>query len=84
MQEGLLNRRWIGDIKGALTVGALVDYLHLWNALSVLFLQPDIEDKHIFSIAPNGKYSAKVSYSGLFYDLCFCSPQADMEVLGSL
>lgn len=50
MQEGLLNRRWIGDIKGALTVGALVDYLHLWNALSVLFLQPDIEDKHIFSM----------------------------------
>lgn len=25
VQEALLNRRWIGDIKGALTVGALID-----------------------------------------------------------
>jgi hypothetical protein len=29
VQHALLNRRWIADIKGALTVGAVVDYLHL-------------------------------------------------------
>lgn len=62
-----LNRRWIGDIKGALTVRALIDYLHLGNALSDLVQQPDIEDRHIFSIAPDGLYSAKAAYNGLFY-----------------
>jgi hypothetical protein len=66
----VLNRRWIGDIKGALTVGALIDYLHLGNALSDLVQQPDIEDRHIFSIAPDGLYSAKAAYNGLFYGSC--------------
>jgi hypothetical protein len=28
VQEALENRRWISDIKGALTVGAITDYLH--------------------------------------------------------
>jgi hypothetical protein len=31
VHEALSNRRWVSDIKGALTLGALVDYLHLWN-----------------------------------------------------
>jgi hypothetical protein len=29
-------------------------------------VQPDVEDKHIFSIAANGAYSAKAAYEGLF------------------
>jgi hypothetical protein len=33
VQEAMVNRRWIGDIRGALTAGALIDYLHLWEAL---------------------------------------------------
>jgi hypothetical protein len=66
VQEVLLNK-WIGDIKGALTVGALIDYLHLWDALSDLVLQPDIEDRHIFSIASDDLYSARTAYNGLFY-----------------
>jgi hypothetical protein len=70
VQEALLNRRWLKDIKGALTVGALVEYLHLWNALSSLILQPDIEDKHVFSIALDDNYSTRVAYMGLFYGSC--------------
>jgi hypothetical protein len=34
VQEAMVNRRWIGDIRGALTAGALIDYLHLWEALA--------------------------------------------------
>jgi hypothetical protein len=64
--EALLNRRWISDIKGALFVGVLVDYLQLWNLLSEIVLQPTIEDKHVFSIASDGNYLAKVAYEGLF------------------
>jgi hypothetical protein len=38
VHEALPNRRWISDIKGALSVGVLV-------------LQQKIEDKHMFNIA---------------------------------
>jgi hypothetical protein len=60
--EALSNRKWISDIKGALSVGVLVDYLNLWELLSEIVLQPEVEDKHIFSIAADGKYSAKSAY----------------------
>jgi hypothetical protein len=39
---------------------------HLWDLLSDFELQLDIDDKHLFSLASNGKYSAKSSYKGLF------------------
>jgi hypothetical protein len=29
VQEAMVNRRWIGDIRGALSAGALIDFLHL-------------------------------------------------------
>jgi len=48
------------------SVGVLIDFLSLWDALSVIVLQPNIEDKHIFSLAPDGKYSASSAYKGLF------------------
>jgi hypothetical protein len=57
---------WIADIKGALSVGVLIDYLQLWEMLSAIELQPGVEDRHIFSIAPDGMYSAKSAYNGLF------------------
>jgi hypothetical protein len=66
VQDALSNRRWVSDIKGALTVVALIDYLHLWETLSDIVLQPNIEDKHIFSFASDGRYSAKVAYKSLF------------------
>jgi hypothetical protein len=64
--EALTNRKWIADIKGALSVGVLIDYLQLWEMLSAIELQPGVEDRHIFSIAPDGMYSAKSAYNGLF------------------
>jgi hypothetical protein len=66
VQEALSNRSLISDIKDALTVGALIDYLHLWEVLSEFELQPGREDKHIFSVASDGIYSAKSAYKGLF------------------
>ena len=66
VQEAMDNRRWISDIRGALLAGALIDFLHLWEALMDFQLHPDIEDRHIFSIAPGGNYSAKAAYEGLF------------------
>lgn len=36
--EALTNRKWIADIKGALSVGVLIDYLQLWEMLSAIEL----------------------------------------------
>jgi hypothetical protein len=66
VNEALTNRKWIADIKGALSVGVLIDYLQLWEMLSAIELQPGVEDRHIFSIVPDGMYSAKSAYNGLF------------------
>jgi hypothetical protein len=40
VNEALANRKWIADIKGALSVGVLIDYLQLWEMLSAIELQP--------------------------------------------
>jgi hypothetical protein len=68
--EALLNNKCIYDIRGGLTVGVLADYFKLWDCLSGFELHPLIEDRHIFSIAPDGKYSAKEAYKGLFLGSC--------------
>jgi hypothetical protein len=39
---------------------------NLWELLSEIVLQLEVEDKHVFSIAADGKYSAKSAYEGLF------------------
>jgi hypothetical protein len=64
--ETLTNIKWISDINGALSVGAIVDYLQLWGLLSEVVLRPDVEDKHISSLARDGKYSTKTTYEGFF------------------
>jgi hypothetical protein len=66
VQEAIVSTKWISDIKGALSVGVLTDYLQLWDLIFGVELQPEVEDKHIFSIAPNGAYSSKSAYEGLF------------------
>jgi len=49
-----------------LTVGVIIEYLHLWNILSNIYLQPEVEDRHIWKLASNGQYSAKSAYEGFF------------------
>jgi hypothetical protein len=66
VKEALTNRAWIADIKGALTVGVIVDYLHLWDIVLATVLQPEREDKHIWRLSSNGQYSAKSAYEGFF------------------
>lgn len=47
VQDALTNKSWISDITGTLTVGVIIDYVHLWDVLSNFSLQPDVEDRHI-------------------------------------
>jgi hypothetical protein len=44
----LNDRRWVSDIRGALIADVLLKYLHLWELLSSVELQPEVEDTHIF------------------------------------
>lgn len=66
VQEALTDRRWLTDIRGAVSVGVLVDFLDLWDILSSINLLQNQEDKHIFRFATDGKYSAKAAYESLF------------------
>jgi hypothetical protein len=46
VKEALLQHKWLSDIRGALTVGVIVDYLNLWNALQEVVLQLGVSDRH--------------------------------------
>ena len=69
MADALHNRRWISDIKGALTVQVLIEYIHLWQRLSNVDLQPKVEDTHIWQFSTCGQYTTKSAYEALLLDL---------------
>ena len=58
--------RWISDIRGALSVQVMIEYLHLWELLSNVELQPEVEDIHIWKFTTSGVYSTKSAYEALF------------------
>jgi hypothetical protein len=84
VQETLMDRRWISDIRGSLSVGVIVEFLTLWDALCSVELQPEKEDNHILSLANNGKYSAKATYESLFFDLLSLSLVREFGIRGIL
>lgn len=66
VHEALTERSWVFYVKGALTVGVIVDFLHLWEVLYNFELEPDVEDVHIWRLSNSGQYSAKSTYEGFF------------------
>ena len=59
VQEAIEDNGWINGIPGSLSVGALADFLRIWDLVAQVDLSPEKEDKHIFRLAANGKYSTK-------------------------
>jgi hypothetical protein len=47
-------------------VGAIVDHLSLWDLLRDVELQMGMENKHVFRLAGNGKYSGKIVFECFF------------------
>jgi hypothetical protein len=43
-----------------------VDYIQLWDLISVIELQPEIGDKHVFNIAADGIIQLKLCIMGFF------------------
>jgi hypothetical protein len=78
-----LNRRWIADIKGALTVGVIVDYLHLWNILANFVLQSNTEDRHIFRLSSNVATLQNQLIWVFSLDLPPLGTMKGLEILGS-
>jgi hypothetical protein len=62
VQEAIRDNLWINDISGSLSVRALADFLLLWDMVVQVELHLDKEDRHIFRLAANGKYSTKGSF----------------------
>lgn len=50
----LTNSSWISDIQRALSVTVIAEYLHLWDLLLEVELQPEVEDSHIWRFSPCG------------------------------
>jgi len=66
VHKAITGRKWIFDIRGALTVEVLTQYLGLWDIPAEVMLQPELEDTHIWQFSASGIYSAKSAYEALF------------------
>ena len=55
-----MDHHWVQNIRGALTIGALAEYLDVWDLLTDVVLQPDIQDEHRWRHSESGQYSAKI------------------------
>ncbi|WVZ80019.1 hypothetical protein U9M48_027537 [Paspalum notatum var. saurae] len=54
VSQALDNRKWVTDIRGALTVQVLSEYLMVWDLVDGLELQPDIPDQHRWKLSTSG------------------------------
>ena len=52
--DAITGGRWISDIRGALSVQVMIEYLHLWELLSNVVLQREAEGTHIWKFTTSG------------------------------
>ena len=64
--QALQNRSWVHDIKGALTVEVLVDYLLIWDMVDGVVLQQNVADHYKWKLTQHGSYSSKSAYEAFF------------------
>ncbi|WVZ90185.1 LOW QUALITY PROTEIN: hypothetical protein U9M48_036512, partial [Paspalum notatum var. saurae] len=64
--QGLHNRSWVMDVRGALSVQVLTEYLLVWDLVDDIVLQHDVPDKHLWKLTQSRVYSSKSAYSAFF------------------
>ena len=74
VRQAIVNRGWIEDIKGALTVQVLSDYLHIWDLVEGTVLQPRTQYRHVWKLSSTGCYSSKSAYNAMFVGSIKFSP----------
>jgi hypothetical protein len=68
VQSALQGNTWIRDITGALTIPAIIQYIHLRERVQQVVLQPDVQDS-----------SWRWSTSGDFSSKCLCRPTHGLD-----
>jgi hypothetical protein len=64
--QALENHRWTTEIRGALPVQVIVEYLHLWDLVAEVELQDGISDQYHWKLDKTGEYTCKSAYKCLF------------------
>jgi exonuclease III len=74
VREALTDGKWLEDIQGFISADGLVEFLKIWDLLSLVELQEGTPDKHIWRISSSGVYSAKSAYEILFQGAVYFRP----------
>ena len=74
VREALTNEKWLEDIQGAILVEGLLEFLEVWDLISLVELQVGTPDKHIWRLSNSGEYSAKSAYEVLFQGVILFRP----------
>jgi hypothetical protein len=51
----VFGMRWVSDIRGALTVDVLAEFLGVWDMFSQLAVQSEVPDTHFWRFSASGK-----------------------------
>ncbi|WVZ84849.1 LOW QUALITY PROTEIN: hypothetical protein U9M48_031834, partial [Paspalum notatum var. saurae] len=74
VSQAVRSISWVPDIKGALTVQVLIEYLHIWELLEEVIIQPDTPDNLVWRLSSSGCYSSKSAYEAMFIGTIKFSP----------
>jgi hypothetical protein len=65
--EALSTGYWVQDIRGAITVRVLTEFLKVWNLIADWTLYLDQEDKHIWLLSNSGIFFFNEGISHFYY-----------------
>lgn len=64
--SALQQRSWLRDIRGALTVQVLLDYIRVWSLVDEVILVPGVQDRMCWLWTSDQLYSAASAYGAMF------------------
>ncbi|CAN6371894.1 unnamed protein product [Urochloa humidicola] len=66
VQEALINRRWVRDITGALTVQVLLEYLDIREIVRGMVLDPNVDDRVCWIWTTDSQFTTASAYKAFF------------------
>lgn len=66
MTQALENQRWVADIKGALTVQVIIEYVRIWDLVASVALQNGVPDQHRWKLPKSESHTCKSAYESFF------------------
>jgi hypothetical protein len=67
VKDALPNLHWISDVKGAISVRIIAEFLELCEMLEAVVLQHGVRDRQIWKFSASGDYTASSAYKALFH-----------------